>query len=40
MGTPEEELEKGLKICNPKGRKTISTNQTPELPKTKVPMKE
>jgi hypothetical protein len=43
-----EELEKGLKelegVCNPIGRTTVSTNQTPppppELPGTKSPTKE
>ena len=47
MGSPMEELEKGLKelngVCNPIGRTTISTNQTsptPELPGTKPPTKE
>ena len=40
-GFPMKELEKGLKVCNPIGRTTISTNQTdpplqpPDLPGTK-----
>jgi hypothetical protein len=27
-------------VCNPKGRTTISTNQTPQIPRTKPPTKE
>jgi hypothetical protein len=42
MGTPKEELGKGLKelkeFCNPMGKTTISTKQIPtELPGTKPP---
>ena len=43
--SPMEELVKGLKelkgVCNPIGRKAISTNHTPpELPGSKPPTKE